>query len=219
MWLATDVRTGFRIPATPDAQAKCPICRQPVIPKCGEVIAWHFAHRGDDGDCDHFGEGETAWHLGWKRLAPQENVEVVVENHRADIVSPSGRVVVELQHSPISVNMIREREAFYTSRFKYLVWLVDVQDVAKNIHRKEPNEYGEMLCSWRWAKKSYVKAESPIFLDLGPDKSLLRIKRWLPRKAGQFGEMMPYAFIGTWYPRAKFIDVFLTGDEELAAAA
>src|SRR5947209_1493837 len=31
----------------------CPVCREPLIPKLGEVVKWHFAHRADS---------EYRWH-------------------------------------------------------------------------------------------------------------------------------------------------------------
>ena len=45
--------------------ATCPICDSKVIPKCGSINVWHFAHESLK-DCDTFSEGETEWHIDWK---------------------------------------------------------------------------------------------------------------------------------------------------------
>ncbi len=121
MWYATDVRTGTLISATPDANAICPGCLEPVIPKCGEIISWHFAHRSND--CDSWSEPESEWHLKWKELAPPERREVVIENHRADVIWPGHNGILELQHSSISLTELREREEFYRSKGYMVKWL------------------------------------------------------------------------------------------------
>jgi len=115
---------GKRIKAMPAASAVCPLCFTEMIPKCGEIKVWHWAHRRKD--CDGWSDGETEWHLFWKSLMPPENVEVIIERdgikHRADIVTRSG-MVVELQHSSMSVDEIAEREQFYGN----MAWLFDVR--------------------------------------------------------------------------------------------
>jgi hypothetical protein len=61
-------------------------------------------------------EGETEWHPEWKSYLPASNVEVIIVKngvkHRADIVTPGG-IVLALQHSPLSAEVVREREQFY----------------------------------------------------------------------------------------------------------
>ena len=63
--------------------------------------------------------------MKWKRLVPKHCCEVICqkdgEKHRADILTESG-VVVELQHSAISVDEIQERERFYGEK---MIWLFD----------------------------------------------------------------------------------------------
>ena len=42
----------------------CPVCDESVIPKLGEVVIHHYAHR-PDGDCFH-GVGESRAHMEMK---------------------------------------------------------------------------------------------------------------------------------------------------------
>jgi hypothetical protein len=106
----------------------CPCCAEPVVAKTGELVAWHWAHRSKAG-CDPWSEGETDWHLGWKRLALAggARVEVPMRDeegdvvHRADIVLEDG-TVVEVQRSRLSPDEVADREWFY-SRHGGLRWV------------------------------------------------------------------------------------------------
>lgn len=113
-----------RVEAAPKAKALCPACGGDVRAKCGKVVTWHWAHL--EKECDPFSEPMTAWHKEWQETVPKDCREVVIGPHRADILSPLG-VVVELQHSSISVDEIREREAFYGQ----MVWVFDARDATQ----------------------------------------------------------------------------------------
>lgn len=110
----------------------CQFCGQAMVSKCGEMIMWHWAHRGRKR-CDPWHENEGPWHRAWKALFPVEHHEQVRfdstgEKHIADVLLPSG-LVVELQHSQISLDEMRSREGFY----RYMVWIVDATPLMKNI--------------------------------------------------------------------------------------
>lgn len=106
--------------ASSGERALCPACHGEVLAKCGDLIVNHWAHRARD--CDPWSEPETEWHREWKSYAPIHRQEVVIGAHRADIVAANG-VVVEIQHSNISGEEIRERERFY----KRLLWIFDAR--------------------------------------------------------------------------------------------
>jgi competence protein CoiA len=108
-----------KIEARPAASGFCPGCGTALIPKCGEIKAWHWSHKGRR-DCDSWYEPETEWHQGWKRLFGREHCEVVVPPHRADILG-NFDVVIQLRRSRLSPKEIAEREEFY----KKMIWLVD----------------------------------------------------------------------------------------------
>lgn len=120
-----------RILAEKEIVGFCSICGEKLIPKCGKINIWHWSHKGNT-DCDKWSEGETEWHLNWKNYIDENNREVIIRKngivHRADILNEKN-VVVELQHSYISPDEIKEREEFYDN----MVWLFDVKDVGDRI--------------------------------------------------------------------------------------
>jgi competence CoiA-like predicted nuclease len=95
MFFADD-GSGARVEAWPKARAVCPLCRRLVRARCGEVVEWYWAHE-QGASCDAWAESETPWHRWWKLRADPDQREVVIGEHRADILTPKG--VIELQHS------------------------------------------------------------------------------------------------------------------------
>jgi hypothetical protein len=120
---------GTKILAEPEAVGTCPGCDDKIIPKCGEIVSWHWAHYARP-DCDPWWE-ESDWHRWWKARFPADGVEVTMGPHRADVVARS--TVIELQHSPISTAEIREREDFYTAQAGRMAWIFDARDFARNL--------------------------------------------------------------------------------------
>jgi hypothetical protein len=98
---------------------RCGLCEEEVIAKCGAIKVHHWAHLAG-ADCDPWSEPISEWHISWQDLVIRENVECIVGRHRADILT-SDNSVVELQHSPISVDESHEREDFYGR----MVWIFD----------------------------------------------------------------------------------------------
>jgi competence protein CoiA len=163
---------GQRVAATPQAIGACPLCAAALIPKCGEIVTWHWAHRGTV-ECDAWHEHETEWHRQWKARAPAESVEVVMGPHRADIVTP--RAIIELQHSSISPAEIREREAFYGPR---LIWLVDAIEAYREARLSVRPKKGYVTLRWKHPRTSLCTCRRPIWLDLGT--KMLWLKRLYP---------------------------------------
>jgi hypothetical protein len=116
---------GTKVLATPGTVATCPGCDDKLIPKCGEIVVWHWSHHAHP-DCDAWFEPESEWHHAWKRHFPPEQVEVVIGPHRADAVANS--TVIEFQHSLISTREIREREDFYVDTIGAMVWIFDAKE-------------------------------------------------------------------------------------------
>lgn len=113
-----------RTEAQPDLAGECPCCGSITIARCGEVRAWHWAHRGRRS-CDPWWENETLWHREWKNEFPAEWQEIVHraedgERHIGDVKTPDGWIL-EFQHSHIRPEERRTRESFYQS----LIWVVD----------------------------------------------------------------------------------------------
>jgi competence protein CoiA len=156
---------GVRIEPSKGARGVCPQCGSETVAKCGELVSWHWAHRVRE--CDAWAEGESEWHLGWKRRAEPLACEVVIGPHRADIRTAAG-VVVELQHSPISAPTIAEREAFYGE----LVWIFDASTFELDLYPSGAT----LTFSWHRPRKSLLEVTRPMYWDLGHDFAL-RVER------------------------------------------
>lgn len=152
--------TGNKIQAHPHLEGKCTCCQSWLIPKCGKIKIWHWSHQVDD--CDPWYEPESEWHRGWKNLVPAKMTEVVIGNHRADIVSTDG-TVVELQHSSISPQEIQEREEFY----KDMVWLFDAIKMHIELREKWFDEEGYRTFRWKWPRRTLSFGKSPMYFDMG----------------------------------------------------
>lgn len=177
-----------------------------MIAKCGALVEWHWAHVVG-GDCDPWSEAETPWHRWWKERAPLERREVVLGDsvkHRADIQREDG-YVIELQHSPLSVAEIHEREAFY----KRMVWLIDgrtlnrptflFDTLVRNLHELRPGVW-----RWIWPRRSFRFARKKIFIDLG--QSVIEVERFdhVPKSAVARAAAGFYVH-GTEMSRAQFL--------------
>jgi hypothetical protein len=172
--------SGYRIKAFRKGKALCPACRAEVIAKCGKINVWHWAHK-KDSDCDSWADPDTRWHLGWKNLFPEWS-EIMVEKdgkrHRADLLLPNG-IVVELQHSYISPDEIREREQFYGR----MIWIFDIQDcLSLNPDTGEPrfllwDKGSYWTFRWKHPKKHIAFAKATTWLDLG-DEQVFVLKKF-----------------------------------------
>lgn len=152
--------------ATKGARGVCEVCGGEVLAKCGALVTDHWAHRS--ADCDPWSEPETAWHRNWKGLFPEEWQEVVIGKHRADIKTP--KVVIELQHSSISTEEIREREQFYGD----MVWVFDQRRSIERIDGRPPqtNRFFPEFDAyerfeWLRHRRSLAVCEKPVFIHLG----------------------------------------------------
>lgn len=106
-------RTGQR--------GNCPGCGSEVVSKCGNVLAHHWSHKGDN--CGH----ESDVHLALKLLFAYPNGACEVSpkgiSRRADVLM--GRTVYEIQHSPIDDKAVRAREDDWAAGGYEVVWVVD----------------------------------------------------------------------------------------------
>lgn len=173
---------GNLIYASPSKKALCPFCKKKVIAKCGEINIWHWAHENKQ-ECDSWSEGETDWHLEWKKQFEPYETEVTLikgdneTKHRADIYyapfNDERKVVVEIQKNHISTNEIQERECFYGN----MCWVFNAEEFKQNlsINKYDNGNYPKSrYFSWKYKRKSLLVCKLPIYLDLGEDE-LFRI--------------------------------------------
>jgi len=105
---------------------KCICCNSKLIPKLGKIKVHHFAHENKI-ECDTFRttDSMTFWHQYWQSFVDTKYFEVVIEKngkkHIADIYNPTKNLIIEIQHSNISQQKIKEREDFYDN----MIWLID----------------------------------------------------------------------------------------------
>lgn len=170
------IKDGKRVLAEPKGIADCPLCKETLIPKCGEIKRWHWSHRSDK-NCDVWYEPETKWHSDWKNKFPKNQQEVVMkkdyEKHIADIQTKKG-FVIELQASPISAEDITIRENFYG----YLIWILNYQRFAKNLELRPKENYYSFR--WRHPPKSWWVAKCPIYIDITKN-DLFLVKKIYPK--------------------------------------
>ncbi len=115
---------GEKMEPSPELKGICPFCKSEMISKCGQVILWHWAHKGRKM-CDPWWENETEWHRQWKNCFPsewQEEVQIddsTGEKHIADVRTKFG-LVIEFQYSRIKAEERNSREKFYEG----MIWVV-----------------------------------------------------------------------------------------------
>lgn len=137
-------------------KGSCIGCGSDVIAKCGNIMIHHWAHKPGTEDCDSFKDNVGPWHLQWQDLVRKEYCEVVIENHRADIIGNNNKVI-EVQSSPISTEDIACREEFYGD----MIWVFDATD------RFELIPVGKRIF-FRFGRTKHIShCKMPIFLDFG----------------------------------------------------
>ena len=169
-----------RILPTKQARALCPGCEQPVIARCGDVNADHWAHLSGC-ECDPWHEPETRWHVNWKMQFEEQSREVVMPPHRADLCATrvhterEARTVIELQHSPIEPAEIKEREIFYFGACGDMRWVIDAREITQNFQFGNSDKLNggatiRASFKWRWFRKSWgIVHVAPRYLDFGDE--------------------------------------------------
>jgi hypothetical protein len=160
-------------PALRSLQGECLICGAPVMPKCGQFRAAHWAYLSGDG-VDHRWEPETAWHRDWKGYFPEEWQEVIHhasngERHFADVKTAHG-LVIEFQNSPISEEERRSREEFY----RRMWWVVNGQ----RLEGDRPRFFAAL-------RRGSIRSLNPLTLSVPADNCLL-LRKWADSRVPVF---------------------------------
>jgi len=190
MFFALD-NTGKKVKPTISGQiGTCEICGAKVVGYCGELISWHWKH-SVEADCDPWSEAITEWHIEWQKYLEEKGAEIEVvinrygEKHRADAVMPNG-LIIELQHSSISVQEIAERENFYGAK---MLWVFDTIDAYESDRFSLRKKVGKKhTFRWKHPRKSAAYTKRQTFLDLG-EGSLFQLSKMYPdAPCGGIGE-------------------------------
>jgi competence CoiA-like predicted nuclease len=187
-----------KIEPIPNTHAQCHLCGEKVLSRCGEIKVWHWAHfKGKS--CDSWYEPETQWHRSWKLTFGKENSEIKIIKedcwHVADVLT-EGKVVIELQNSPIQKDIIRRREEFYGER---MIWLINGIEFRDNFYIKDwdnklnwwnpqKNNFKhrevKKMFKWEYPRKSWENTQRHIFIDFH-DKSLFWVHKGMGTKRGE----------------------------------
>lgn len=226
--LSTD---NQKILAEPNKAGICPYCRQELVPKCGAIKSWHWAHRSLSY-CDTWSDGETPWHLNWKSRFPKDHTEVIISKgdakHIADYFNPVSNVTVEFQNSSISFYERLEREMFYNN----LQWIVHIDKdtiinpeleylyfLSRRCGLRNPdgidrikNSYTDLSQHNFWWKhpKQWITAtpaiSNNIYLDSDffPDDLLFKLKRIKPWNTRMYID-------GVFISKDRFVDQLYSG--------
>lgn len=201
----------------------CELCNGEMVARCGEIMEHHWAHLNRPGDCDAWSEGATSWHLAHQSVVPHHRREVPRAGHRADMISFDKRVV-EIQHSTLSVDQIRCREAVYG---RGMVWIFDAREAYArdrlNLRQRPERGAGAVTFRWKQPRKSISAAKSIVFLDLG-EGGLLRVD-WMGDSAPYGGKGYTFETASIWrwisigggFPRPVRLDFGY--DDRVARAA
>lgn len=143
----------------------CPCCHQELYQRRGTIRIPHFAHKPNVSDrdinrcSDGWGHDTSAWHIDWQLRFPEEFYEKRLEHngiwHVADIAT-NRNIIIEFQHSPISIEEFRERNAFYTTCGYRVIWVFDLvkecdmQRLENSLENNEGNEF-----HWSHVKKPF----------------------------------------------------------------
>jgi hypothetical protein len=115
--------------------------------------------------------------------------------HRADIVATDG-TIVELQHSSINVDTIREREAFYGD----MVWIFDARAAFAERRLSFTKRDGFWTFRWKHPRKAIAACTKPVYLDI--DGAVFRLKKIHPEApCGGWGQIGDAKDIIEWMNR------------------
>ena len=99
-------------------QYYCPCCKSLLVQKKGSFLIWHFAHKYLD-NCISYYDNKGEWHRKMQELFPENNREIFESfssyRHIYDVLTESG-IIIEFQHSPISLEDFKKRTKDYVFR-------------------------------------------------------------------------------------------------------
>lgn len=165
--VAIDAKTGKKIHISEYNEEDVRCLDNPehkLIAKKGESRTWHYCHKAGI-DCTYGSKKMSDFHCYWQRRIQPEYLEIKMKNHRADIFIDG--LVIEVQHSSIDKETIKEREKFYDN----MCWLFDAHDIDVIEQKKFKNLVCYKLIK---GKKDFLKAKKDVYLDFN-HRGLMKI--------------------------------------------
>jgi hypothetical protein len=191
------------VPLAKGARATCSTCKATLLAYCGDVLNWHLHHEAS-ADCDPWHEPKTEWHRKWKNEFEKEGgrCEITKGPHRADVITGK-ELVIEFQHSSLSLAEYQEREEFC----RRMVWVFDARKWFCNFDlRMHPDKF---TFPWKTPRQSMFSIHRPLFLDTGNEIfQVTFLHRDIPSEG-----------IGRFIPYPHFIRAMNKADPESATVA
>jgi len=191
MMLARMASGDLGTPRSSGELATCPTCSGEVFGRCGRIVTHHWAHTGA-ADCDPWAEPETLWRYEWKTFLQDQGAKIEqtisrsAERHRADRVFPDG-TVLETQRSPISVEDIERREAFYGQNMLWLFYAHGAVEHGRLDIRQKPDKD---TFRWKHPRKSIAFCRRGVYLDISDDKLFYLYRMYPDAPCGGVGEIV-----------------------------
>ena len=144
-----------------------PYTKTEVISAVGEFNVPHWRLKSTV-DYDSWSEPVGPWHIKWQKFFRDKynaKLEVIMydketgEKHIADVVLPNG-IIIEIQHSPIKVEEIEDRERFYGNN---MIWFLDIDTMFNEIGIF--GIHSERYLSVNNRRKFIEKITRPIFIE------------------------------------------------------
>lgn len=163
--------------ATAGARGLCPECKGDVYARIPDHAIRHWAHTplpdGQERNCSRDSGEMSEWHRSWQwERSNLSDIEVTRDEHRADLINPAG-IVVEFQHSSISPEEIKSREAFW----KRGVWVIDGTHIDDGeprvkVRRHPDQDPSDPYRSVQWSRAPLIlyRAKWAIWIDLGTEE-------------------------------------------------
>ena len=133
-----------------------PLCKRIVNVCQGSIKEAYFAHHANDTCTDSWNYDMSEWHRSMQSRFPEKQREIIVSHggitHRADVLC--GNQIVEFQHSPISFEEIKERNAFYNAAGYSVAWVFDLQEQYDAGRISPCDHYNGLGYKWSYPKAS-----------------------------------------------------------------
>ena len=184
----------------------CPICKEKLIARKGDVNIHHFSHMKKSKCIMNNGNYMSEWHIKWQNKFSKDKREIIFEKDDeiriADVFLKEKNIVIEFQHSPISVNEFNNRNKFYNSLGNKVIWVIDLLE--QNDEEQIINE-GKNYYKWLhpkkfltyYDKKTNVEIYFNISLNAAENKRIINIENKIKEKFELGTQEEP------WYYRHK----------------
>jgi hypothetical protein len=154
----------------------CICCNEKMVFVNGsELRNCHFRHYPKskcliNNDKEYIENKKSTFHYNWQKLFPNQNIEIYFnendKKHIADIylenANNNDKLVIEIQHSPISHDKILERTNFYKQNGRELLWIFDIE-----------NNFGIEKIVTHDVNNTIIKFKNKIYFDTIPTELLL----------------------------------------------